>query len=176
MKTKGIINRYIQEVIFGFEDSFVSTVGAITGMAVGSGSREIVILAGLVVIFVEATSMAGGSYLSDKVKHDMVIAQGGDGRDKEHSPISAGVVMGLSYLAAGIFPLLPYLLLPVAQAIIPSVVLTLVMLFSVGVGQTHFTKRTWWKSGGEMFLVGGAAIVLGFLVGRLASQVLGISI
>ncbi|HBL39974.1 TPA: hypothetical protein DDZ10_04915 [Candidatus Uhrbacteria bacterium] len=168
------IRRYLQEITFGLEDSFVSTVGAVTGMAVGSGSREIVILAGLVIVFVEATSMAAGSYLSDRVKHDIERADGVGRRDGGHRPVMAGSIMGFSYLAAGVVPLAPYLFLPVAPAIVISVLFTLLMLFFVGAWQTVFTKRVWYKSGGEMLAVGGAAIVLGFAIGRLASMLLGI--
>lgn len=173
-----LAQRYLQEIIFGFEDSFVSTVGAVTGMAVGSGSREIVVLAGLVIIFVEATSMAAGSYLSDRAHHDTLRADGrGDRvRDVEHRPIVAGGIMGIAYLAAGVIPLAPYLFLPISIAVIVSIFFTLLMLFLVGAWQTVFTKRAWHKSGGEMLMVGGVAIVLGFVIGRLASSLLGIDL
>lgn len=56
----------IREVIFGIEDGMVSTMGALTGIAVGSSNRFVVILSGLVLVAVEAVSMAVGSYLSSK--------------------------------------------------------------------------------------------------------------
>ncbi|MFZ2681703.1 MAG: VIT1/CCC1 transporter family protein [Patescibacteria group bacterium] len=56
----------LREVVFGLEDSLVSTLGAVSGVAVGSGDRYIVILSGVVLVFVEALSMAAGSYLSSK--------------------------------------------------------------------------------------------------------------
>ena len=176
MKKVSFARRYIQEVIFGFEDSFVSTVGAVTGMAAGVSHRGVVILAGVVIIVVEATSMAAGSYISDKAKRDAAKADGHECRLEGRSSVMAGVVMGISYLVAGIFPVLPYIFLPVAKAIAPSIILTLVMLFLVGVWQTRFTKRSWIKSGSEILLVGGAAIVIGFAVGRVASHFLGIDI
>ncbi len=170
------IRRYLQEVTFGLEDSFVSTVGAVTGMAVGSGNREIVILAGLVIVCVEATSMAAGSYLSDRVKHDVERADGVLERDDSHRPVMAGAVMGFSYLAAGVVPLAPYFFLPVASSSVISILFTLLMLFFVGAWQAVFTRRSWYKSGGEMLAVGGAAIVLGFVIGRVASALLGINL
>lgn len=56
----------IREVVFGMEDGMVSTMGAITGIAVGTGNHFTVILSGLVIIAVESISMAVGSYLSSK--------------------------------------------------------------------------------------------------------------
>jgi predicted membrane protein (TIGR00267 family) len=56
----------VREVVFGLEDSLVSTLGAVSGVAVGSGDADIVILTGVVLVFVEAVSMSAGSYLSSK--------------------------------------------------------------------------------------------------------------
>lgn len=61
----------IREVVFGLEDSFVSTLGTISGIAVGSGDKYIVILSGLVLVVVEAVSMAAGSYLSSKAAKEI---------------------------------------------------------------------------------------------------------
>jgi predicted membrane protein (TIGR00267 family) len=56
----------VREVVFGLEDSLVSTLGTVSGVAVGSGEPYIVVLSGVVLVFVEAVSMAAGSYLSSK--------------------------------------------------------------------------------------------------------------
>lgn len=61
---KGSVQAYIREVVFGAQDGMVSTLGAITGVAVGSQNHFVVVLAGLVVIAVESISMAMGSYTS----------------------------------------------------------------------------------------------------------------
>ncbi|PIQ67336.1 hypothetical protein COY25_03345 [Candidatus Uhrbacteria bacterium CG_4_10_14_0_2_um_filter_41_7] len=61
----------IREIVFGMEDSLVSTLGAITGIAAGTGSTYVVILSGIVLIFVEAVSMTAGSYLSSKSAHEV---------------------------------------------------------------------------------------------------------
>ncbi len=61
----------VREVVFGLEDSLVSTLGAVSGVAVGSGEPYIVILTGVVLVCVEAVSMAAGSYLSSKTTVQM---------------------------------------------------------------------------------------------------------
>lgn len=61
----------VREVVFGLEDSFVSMLGTVSGIAVGSGDRSIVILSGLVLVVVEAVSMAAGSYLSSKAAKEL---------------------------------------------------------------------------------------------------------
>lgn len=60
----------LREIVFGLEDGIVSTLGAVTGIAVGTGDPFIVILSGVVVIFVESLSMGAGTYLSSKSEHE----------------------------------------------------------------------------------------------------------
>lgn len=60
------IGFFIREIVFGFEDSLVSTLGVITGVAAGTQNAKIVIMTGCVLIVVEALSMSAGSYLSSK--------------------------------------------------------------------------------------------------------------
>ncbi len=54
----------MREIVFGLEDSLVSTLGAVAGVAVGSGDRYVIVLSGLVLVAVEAISMSAGSFLS----------------------------------------------------------------------------------------------------------------
>ncbi len=61
-----------REMIFGLDDGVVSTLGAITGIAIGTGSAYIVILSGLVIIAVETLSMAAGTYLSSKSEREIL--------------------------------------------------------------------------------------------------------
>lgn len=65
------ITKSIRDIVFGLEDGLVSTLGVITGIAEGSKSGYIVVLSGLVVIFVEALSMAAGSFLSAKSEKEV---------------------------------------------------------------------------------------------------------
>lgn len=61
----------IREVVFGMEDGMVSTLGAITGIAVGSQDQYTVLLAGCVIVAVESVSMGIGSYISNKVSKEV---------------------------------------------------------------------------------------------------------
>lgn len=60
----------LREVVFGMEDGMVSTMGAITGIAVGSGSHSFVVLSGFVILAVESISMGVGSYLSNRSEYE----------------------------------------------------------------------------------------------------------
>ena len=67
---KEFVRRTIREAVFGMEDGLVSTFGAVTGIAGGTGSARVAALAGLVVVAVESVSMAAGSYLSTKAHRE----------------------------------------------------------------------------------------------------------
>lgn len=62
----------IREVVFGLEDSLVSTLGVVIGVAAGTEDRGVVILSGAVLVVVEALSMAAGSFLSSKSHREML--------------------------------------------------------------------------------------------------------
>ena len=51
---------YLQSAMFGFNDALVSTTGVIVGISTGTGNKQVVILAGVVTILVEALSMGSG--------------------------------------------------------------------------------------------------------------------
>lgn len=55
-----------RELVFGLEDGMVSTLGAITGIAVGTSNNLFIVLSGIVIAIVEAISMGIGTYLSTK--------------------------------------------------------------------------------------------------------------
>lgn len=65
------IGSTIKEVVFGMEDGMVSTLGAITGIAIGSQDHYTVILSGTVIIAVESISMAIGSYISKRSEYEV---------------------------------------------------------------------------------------------------------
>ncbi len=61
----------LREIVFGMEDGMVSTLGSITGIAVGSRDHYTVILAGIVIIAVESISMGIGSFLSNRSQEEV---------------------------------------------------------------------------------------------------------
>lgn len=84
------LRRVVEEVVFGVEDSLVSTVGALTGIAVGTQSAYVVILSGIVLIFAEATSMTAGSYLSSKSEGEVWLQEHADDWDELMKASGAG--------------------------------------------------------------------------------------
>ena len=62
----------IRELVFGLEDSLVSTLGVVVGIGAGTDDPGVVILSGIVLVVVEALSMSAGSFLSSKSHREML--------------------------------------------------------------------------------------------------------
>ena len=155
----------VRNFIFGAEDSLVSTVGLLAGLSAGGMKNADIVLAGIVLIFVEAFSMAVGSFLSEKSIDEI------QGQKKEDKPLFDGVVMFFSYIICGLVPLAPYLLAPlftnapVGFTLTWSILITLVSLFLLGVVSGNILKTSAMKSAWRMLIIGGAAATLGIVVG-----------
>lgn len=175
------LNRFIaesiREIVFGLEDALVSTLGALTGIAVGTGSTFIVILSGLVLLAAEGMSMAAGSYLSSKSAYEVEKQlHSSDGQKLGHAsnPVRAALVMGVSYFVGGMFPLAPYFFLPIRLALIVSISVTVVVLFVVGAWSSLFTKRSAARSGFEMVIISLIAAIIGYAIARGVSWYFGV--
>ncbi|MFC1732717.1 VIT1/CCC1 transporter family protein [candidate division KSB1 bacterium] len=210
----------IGQVVFGLQDGMVSTLGAITGVAIGSGEPYIILLAGIAIVSVESISMGIGAYVSSHSEKKIIERMVAEEREEiqtypaeEHRelegffirdgwphelaqemattckedpelmlaemsyrelgissseiahPARNGVFMFLAYIVGGFVPLSAYFFLPITTAIGLSIVVTLVGLFLVGAGITHYTKQPWFQNGMHMFFFGGVALVVGLSVG-----------
>jgi len=162
---------YFRNFIFGVEDSLVSTVGLLSGVAVAGVPRETIFLTGVILIFVEAFSMGAGSLLAESSAVE--YANGPKGISKQN--IFSGLVMFVSYFVSGFIPLSAYLFLPVKTALIFSVLLSLVALFVLGLIGAKISGVKPFKNGLRIFLIGGFAIFLGLIVGSVLSKSLLIS-
>mgnify|MGYP000375782336 CR=1 FL=1 len=155
---------YIRNFIFGVEDSLVSTVGLISGIAAAGVSKGNIFLTGIILIFVEAFSMGAGSYLSESSAEEYAKA-------KKSFSIQGALIMFFSYFAAGFIPLSPYLIFEINLALVVSIILSLLALFILGTvsGQISKTNHSA-RHGLKMLTIGGLAIAVGVIVGNLMTH------
>lgn len=158
---------YIRNFIFGVEDSLVSTVGLLSGVAAADASRATIALTGAVLIFVEAFSMGVGSYLSE---HSTASPE--EKADSSRAPIFGGLIMFISYLITGFIPLFPYLVSERPAAFWLSIGLSLAGLFFLGVLSAKMTQNKIFVSGLRMLVLGGLAIGIGVGVGKAVGSAL----
>jgi VIT1/CCC1 family predicted Fe2+/Mn2+ transporter len=148
--------------IFGVEDSLVSTVGLLSGVATASAPTSSIISTGIILIFVEAFSMGVGSFLSED------NAARSDHSSRTHARIARGaLVMFASYFLAGFIPLSPYLLMAPGRAITASISLTLISLTILGLISARHNHNNYVRSALEMLVVGGLATLIGVGVGNV---------
>lgn len=153
---------YVRNAIFGIEDSLAATVGLLAGLAAESIPLSTLILTGFVYIFVEAFSMGIGSFLSEESAEEYEGRQAGTMR-----VVVAAVVMFVACVVAGFVPLIPYFFMSGPTAIWASAGASLSVLALLGVIQARISSRRVWPRVLRMVALGGTAIVVGILVGRL---------
>lgn len=153
---------YLRSIIFGISDSLVSTVGLLAGIDAAGTPKQVILLTGIVYAFVEAFSMAVGSFLSEQSAEEYEVK----GEVTGTGPFTAGVAMFLSFILASFIPIVPYLLFGLTVALWCSIGFSLVALLIVGMISAKIVKVNMLSHATKMMLLGGAAIIIGVIVGR----------
>jgi vacuolar iron transporter family protein len=92
--------------------------------------------------------------------------------EEDESPLKNAIATFLSFFIFGFLPLLTYVLsvfIPIIKenAFILASVLTGITLFTLGALKVRITEMNWFKSGFEMFAVGGLAASAAYIIGSL---------
>lgn len=153
---------YIRNFVFGVEDSLVSTVGLLAGIAVTGMPLASIIVTGVVLVFVEAVSMAAGSFLAESSAEEYALQKDISFRESARGSF----IMFCSYFTAGFIPLAPYVL-SLGNPFWASIAASLAALFLLGWIGGSFAKTHPFKRGVRMLVVGGLAILVGVLAGNL---------
>ena len=74
-RRQGLSRSNIRDLILGFQDGLVNTLGLVLGVASAVQSTKIVLISGLVTTFAESISMAAVAYTSTKAAHDFYESQ-----------------------------------------------------------------------------------------------------
>lgn len=156
-------NTYLRNFIFGVEDSLVSTVGLLSGVAAADISAQAILTTGLVLIVVEGFSMGVGSFLTEETTEEM------EGNiPQTPQAIKGALTMLVSYCLAGLVPLAPYVFFRGGLAVTVSVAFSLIGLLILGYGTSLYYHRPHpVQRAIKMFLLGGSAVAIGMLVGKL---------
>jgi predicted membrane protein (TIGR00267 family) len=162
MRSRIISASYLQNFVFGVEDSLVSTVGLLSGVAAAGMDRSAVFMTGAILIFVEAFSMAVGSYLSNTSVERYMSR---DDKSQKY-PLVGGVIMFFSYFLVGFIPLFPYLVWTVGAAFMISMFLSVMSLFILGLISGKITGEKVLVSAFRMAIIGALAIGIGVIAGR----------
>lgn len=151
---------YLRSLMFGLQDGLVSTTGVVVGISTGVQDKAIIVLAALVAVTVEATSMAAGQYSSEKAVHQM------DKTGRHTDSLLAGSgIMFASYYIGGLFSIIPTLLFTQPLARYIAILSAFTGLFMVGLLKGHLVEHKPLRSAIELLVIGGVATLVGILVG-----------
>jgi len=162
---------YLADAVFSASDGIVTTFAIVAGSAGASLSTSVVLILGFANLFADGFSMAAGNYLGAKSEIEFEKAKGSR-TDGEGSPLVHGGITFAAFNIAGLIPLTPFLFL-VSSPFVSSAFLVGAALFLVGVMRSYYTKRSIFKSGTEMLLVGGFAALAAFLTGEVLKKAVG---
>lgn len=158
---KKLQEAYLRSLMFGLQDGIVSTTGVVVGISTGVQDKAIIVLAALVAISVEATSMAAGQYTSEKAAHQL---------DKEHkrtdSLLTGSAIMFFAYMGGGMFSIIPTLIFdqPIARYL--AIAASFAGLFLIGYLKGYLVDHKPLRSAIELFIIGGIATTIGLVVGH----------
>lgn len=169
--------RFIRDAVYAANDGVVTTFAVVAGVRGGDFGPRVLLVLGFANLAADGLSMAIGNYLGIKSERAALLGSAYVEKVERRNAAEHGLVTWAAFVAAGLMPLLPYLLpgslsLPVEHRFLASVGASAVTLFAIGSLRTRVTGRPWLASGLEMLLVGGLAGAAAFGAGLAAERLL----
>src|SRR3954468_13511103 len=90
----------------------------------------------------------------------------------ELAPLKDGLVTGTATAIGAFIPIVPFVVMPHAQAVWASLTLSMLAHFAIGGARSLFTGRGVWASGRDMFVVGFGVAAVGYVIGELITRLL----
>ena len=166
-----IARHYIRDLVYGANDGIITTFAVVAGVTGGGLSARAMLIIGVANLFADGLSMGVGNYLGIRSNESALAAQ--DRPEEEASPVRHGLATLLAFVAAGAVPLAPFALGLPGNHLLWSVLLTFLMMFSVGALRALVTVDRWWVAGLEMLGLGAAVAVLAYGSGALVARLIG---
>ncbi len=87
---------------------------------------------------------------------------------EKSQPLRSFAVVGAATVIGSIIPLLPYVFISSTPAagIVPSVIISGVVLFLIGLYEARLTAGRWWSNGLQLMIIGLVAGLAGYLIGH----------
>jgi vacuolar iron transporter family protein len=173
----------VRDIFLGVNDGLVEILGAVSGFFAAFGSAATVLVAGLTVAGAGALSMAAGAYIAVssegevgriEVARRRFLGEPVDEEARVDRPLVSGAVVGISYFAGALVPVLPVLLgaksawlsLLTAGTMIIAVSMILAFLSGMDVRRRILTN----------LVIIAAAVGITYAIGVITRSVWGISI
>ena len=166
---------YLSDAVFAANDGVITTFAIVAGVVGAALSSSVILIIGAASMIADAFSMATGNYLGTKSEKDFY---------KQHkelkglssnigSPVIKGLVTFVSFIIAGVIPLIPFILYEGDYAFRLAIFFTGLVLFFVGASRKIFSDRAWIILGLEMLFIGGLAAVIAYGAGSFLKTIVG---
>lgn len=168
----GLARHYLKDLVYGANDGIITTFAVVAGVAGARLEPRIVLILGFANLVADGFSMGASNFLSLRSEEAARVA---DGKGvSEPFPGRHSLATFLAFVIAGFVPLASYVTAVDAERQFAfAVVLTLATLFFVGAARSLVTRVAWWRSGGEMLLVGSAAAAVAYGLGGFVKGLTG---
>lgn len=146
---------FIRNLVYGIEDSLLSTTGVVVGVALAGMSRPSVVITGSILTLVGALSMAFGAFVSEESFMKTAKLKYG-----VKNVLTYATVMFTAYAFAGLVPMLPFIV-GVSGAWAYSIGLALLALWGLVMAVHRNVTKAATLAG-----IGGVVLGTSVLVGR----------
>ena len=163
-----VARHYIRDLVYGANDGIITTFAVVAGVAGGQLSASAALIVGVANLAADGLSMGVGNYLAIRAHES---AREADNLPEEEAhPWRHGIATFVSFVVAGVIPLVPFLThVPLPQVFVMSGLLTLIALFSVGALRGAVTTDPWWRAGLEMLGLGIVVAAAAYAAGALVA-------
>lgn len=119
---------------------------------------------------VETLKADRGRWVEFMMREELDIVEETDGS----GAAKHGFAMFLSFVAAGVVPLVSFLIPPLRSVAFPiSLSLAGLTFFIIGSLRAKLSPTRWWLAGLEVFLVGSVASAAAYLIGKVLERIVG---
>ena len=172
----------IRGIFLGLNDGLVEILGAVSGFFAAFGASVTVLVAGLTVAVAGALSMAAGAYAGASSASEVRATEEGRRRflgerpaeDAGESPLTAAMVVGASYFAGALVPVLP--VLAGARTALPSVLTAGTVIVVVSALLAFLSGMDVRRRVVMNVLITALAVLATYAIGLAAKALLGVSV
>ncbi|MCJ7607483.1 MAG: VIT1/CCC1 transporter family protein [Thermoplasmata archaeon] len=177
-KSGSIARRYF---VIGAFDGALTILGVIIGVYMAESSlhpelaKPLIIAAGISAGVALAISSAVGAYEAERVEHilthknleqAMLSTVEGTRRDAiQVSIVISAITHGVAPLIAAIIPLIPFFFLPLDEAVVMGIVITMAFLFALGGFLGNMIKERFYYTGLRFVIAGLATAIVLIMLG-----------
>lgn len=184
MNPKELIHDSFQGIAMGMMDGLITLLGTLMGVGVATGNPQIVVISGLVAGVANSFGTSVGFYTSENAERGQQLlfyekkCRGKvAARDKYiHTKTEIYMETLFSFLAGAaalVVPIIPFLLnLPVLTSMAGSLIISLAMLYILGIYIGKLNKESMFWSGVKYAAIGIVSAGVSLIIGEILKHIL----